>query len=469
MIRQLLKKRFWRQIIFTIRRTEELRDEILEAGRWAVEQAQGNGVEAEAFVLHSEDLTIEVRDGQVDTLKQAEEIGLGIRVFQGNRLGFSYTTDLKQEAVRETIRRALEGARYTADDKNNGLPGVVDGYSEMVTFDGEIEKTGLDAKVEMARQIEAESKKQDRRVKIVDSSGYEESRYSVAVVNSRGTEAFQKGAFCGLYISLMAEENGEVQTGFSVEAKRHIKELDPARVGKEGAHNAVRLLGAKGAPSRPLPCVLEPYVMTSFLGVLSGSFSADFVQKGKSTFKGKLGQAIASSQVTLVDDGTYEKGIASFPFDGEGWPSQRTALIEQGELKGFLYDSYTARKDQTSSTGNGMRGSFRGLPSVGTTNLFLQPGSAPPEMLWKDLERGLYVTEVMGMHTANPISGDFSLGASGIMIEKGKLTHPVRGVTIAGNLFDFLRDIEGIGSDLRFFGGTGSPSVRVKSLSIGGE
>ncbi len=446
-----------------------MRDELLKTGRWAVEQARGNGVEAEAFVLHSEDLTIEVRDGQVDTLKQAEEIGLGIRVFQGNRLGFSFTTDLSQDAVRETIKRAIQGAKYTADDKNNGLPDVADGYPEIATYDEEIEKTDLETKVEMARQIEAEARKHDQRVRIVESSGYEDSRYSVAVVNSRGTEAFQKAAFCGLYISLMAEENGEMQTGFSVEAKRYIKELDPARVGKEGAHNAVRILGAKGAPSRPLPCILEPYVMTNFLSVLSNSFSADAVQKGKSTFKGKVGQVIASNLVTLVDDGTYEKGISSFPFDGEGWPSQRTVLIEQGKLEGFLYDSYTARKDQTRSTGNGMRGSFRGLPSVGTTNLYLQPGTATPEALWQDFDRGLYVTEVMGMHTANPISGDFSLGASGIMIEKGKLTYPVRGVTIAGNLFDFMRDIEGIGSDLRFFGGTGSPSVRVKSLSIGGE
>lgn len=446
-----------------------MKDELLKVGRWAIEQARSQGVEAEAFLLHSEDLTIEVRDGQVDTLKQAEEIGIGVRVFQGNRMGFSFTTALNQPAIREAIERAVAGARYTADDEYNGLPEAVEGYPEMATYDEDMEKTELETKVEMARQVEAEARRYDKRIKVVESSGYEESRYSLAVVNSRGTEAFQRGAYCGLYISLMAEENEQVQTGFAVEARRHIKDLDPARVGTEGAHNAIRLLGAKSAPSRPLPCVLEPYVMTSFLRVLSNSLSADSVQKGKSMFKGKLGQTVASSQVTLVDDGTYERGIASFPFDGEGWPSQRTVLIEQGELKGFLYDSYTARKDRTTSTGNGMRGSFRDLPSVGNTNFYMLPGTVAPERLWDDIERGLYVTEVMGMHTANPISGDFSLGATGIMIEKGKLTYPVRGVTVAGNLFDFLRDIEGIGSNLRFYGATGSPTVRVKSLSIGGE
>ena len=206
-----------------------MRDELLKAGRWAIEQARNRGVEAEAFLLHSEDLTIEVRDGQVDTLKQAEEIGIGVRVFRDNRMGFSFTTALDQAAVREAIERALAGARYTADDENNGLPGAVNSYPEMATYDEYIEKTELETKVEMARQVEAEARRHDKRVKVVESSGYEESRYSVAVVNSRGTEAFQRGAFCGLYISLMAEENEQVQTGFAVEARRHIKELDPAR------------------------------------------------------------------------------------------------------------------------------------------------------------------------------------------------------------------------------------------------
>jgi len=193
------------------------------------------------------------------------------------------------------------------------------------------------------------------------------------------------------------------------------------------------------------------------------------VQKGKSFLAGKIGQTVAAGNFTLVDDGTSPQGIASFPFDGEGVATQRTVLIDRGILKGFLYDTYTANKANTKSTGNGVRGSFRSLPGVGITNLFVLPGVSRPEQLIKEVSQGLFVTEVMGIHTANPISGDFSVGAAGILIENGELTRPVRSITIAGNLQEFLQGVEGVGEDLRFFGGIGAPTLRVKGLSIAGE
>jgi PmbA protein len=446
-----------------------LEEKLIQIGSWAVEHARAIGVEAESFLLHSEDLTVEVIDGQVETLKESEEMGLGVRVLQHNKLGFAFTTDLSQSAVKEAIDKACDGARYAGDDRFNGLPAAAGGYPDLKIFDQAIKTSPLEAKIEMAREVERQAKSRDHRITVIERAGYEDSIYSVAVVSSQGVKAFHKAAYCGLYVFLVAEENGDAQTGFSTEARRKIAELNPAQVGAEGANSALRSLGAKNIPSRPLPCILEPYVMTNFLGVLSESFSADSVQKGKSILQGRLGQTIASSLVTLIDDGTYEAGVSSFPFDGEGWPSQRTVLIEGGVLKSFLYDTYTARKDQVNSTGNGARGSFRGLPSVGISNLMVQPGPHSPDQLWEDIERGVYITEVMGMHTANPISGDFSVGASGILIEKGKMSYPVRGITIAGNLYGFLKDIEGVANDLRFFGAIGSPTVRVKSLSIAGE
>jgi PmbA protein len=170
-----------------------------------------------------------------------------------------------------------------------------------------------------------------------------------------------------------------------------------------------------------------------------------------------------------VDDSLYDEGIVSFPFDGEGFPAQRTVLVENGILQGFLYDVYTANKGQTRSTGNGARSSFRSLPGVGTTNFFFQAGSKPATELVHEVSHGLYITEVMGMHTANPISGDFSVGAAGLLIENGEVTHPVRGITIAGNLQDLLQDVDGVGDDLRFFGSRGAPTLRVKALSVAGE
>lgn len=446
-----------------------MKDKMLEAAAWAVEQARSRGVEAESYVLHSKDLTIEVVDGEVETLKEADEVGLGIRVLNGDRIGFAFTTDLGQKAVNDALDQAITAARYSSRDEYNILPENPGNYPEVDTLDPAIQETDLEVKIEMARDVERQARARDARIKVVERAGYEDSTYSVAVVNSRGIKVSKTGAYCGIFIFLAAEQDGAVETGFAVAASRKFADLNPQKVGFEAADNAVRSLGARTISSRSVPCVLEPYVMTNFLGVLADSFGADAVQKGKSALAGRIGEVIAGPGVTLVDDGTLDRGVASFPFDGEGWPAQRTVLIEKGVMQGLLYDTYTARKDKTRSTGNGMRGSFRGLPGVGTTNLYLEPGSSTPEALRSDIENGLLITEVMGMHTANPISGDFSVGASGIMIEKGQLTYPVRGVTIAGNLFDFLKGIEGTGSDLRFFGSTGAPSVRVKSLSIAGE
>jgi PmbA protein len=214
---------------------------------------------------------------------------------------------------------------------------------------------------------------------------------------------------------------------------------------------------------------MEPYVVIRFLSLLIHSLQADSIQKGKSTLTDQLGNKIASRQVNLIDDPLSPEGAASFPFDGEGVAAQRVNLIEQGILKGFLYDTYTGLKDGHCTNGHGERGSFRSLPGVGATNLILSPGIKTPEDLIKEANYGFYVTDVMGMHTANPISGDFSVGAAGIMIEQGQLSYPVRGVTIAGNLFTMLKDIESVGSDLRFYGGKAASTVLIKNLSIAGS
>ena len=215
--------------------------------------------------------------------------------------------------------------------------------------------------------------------------------------------------------------------------------------------------------------VLDPYIATNFLGLLSPALSAEAVQKGRSLFAGKVNQAVASPLITVVDDGRLPGGIASAPFDGEGVPTSETVLIDQGQLKGFLHNTYTAAKEGVSSTGNGVRSSFKSTPEVGSTNFFIRAGEKSPEQLIKEVPKGLYVTEVMGMHTANPISGDFSVGASGIWIEKGELTRPVRGVAIAGNIMDLLGAVDAVGSDLEFFGGKGAPTLRVSSMSLSGS
>ncbi|MCR4399526.1 MAG: TldD/PmbA family protein, partial [Syntrophomonadaceae bacterium] len=410
-----------------------------------------------------------VVEQEVETLKDAEEIGVGIRVVSAGRVGFSYTTDLDELSLDAALQRAMGGAAHAAADEYNGLPPAPSGYPLVDTYDPAIRHTELEQKVEMAQAVERAARAFDRRVRLVERAGYEESVYVAAVVSTEGVRAAHQAARCGLFAYVVAEEAGDAQTGFSVMARLRIGELDARQVGEEAARNAVRMLGARPLASQKLPCVLDPYVATRFLAVTSAALSAEAVQKGRSWLGGLVGQAVGSPVVTIIDDGLLAGGLASFPFDGEGTPAQRKVLVEAGVLRGYLHDAYTARKGGTVSTGNGVRASFRALPAVGPTNLFLQPGEVPARELAGTVTRGLYVSEVMGMHTANPISGDFSVGAAGLLIENGRLASPVRGVTIAGNLRQLLQEVEAVGDDLRFYGRMGAPSLRVRGLSVAGE
>ena len=446
-----------------------MEDFLSNAGEKALELARKKGVEAEAFLLHGRELSVEVIEGQVETLKEAEEAGLGLRVINDGRLGFVFTSDLSDQAIRQVVDDAISISRYTEADPHNCLPQGTCEYPVLEIYDPKIPETSLEEKIEMAREVEQIALSSDPRVSIVERAGYEDSEFTSVIMNTSGLYASDRGNFCGIYIFLVAEDDGDAQNGFSVMVRKNYKDLGPVFTGREAAGNAVRALKARTIGSAHLPCVMEPYVTTRFLSLLAQMVDAQMVQKGKSLLAGKLEQLVASPAVTLVDDATFRGGIGTFPFDGEGVAARSNTVIKDGILTGYLYDSYTASKAGVESTGNGQRGSFRGLPSVGTSNFILQAGAGNPPYLYGDIKKGLYITEVMGMHTANPISGDFSVGAAGIMIENGRLTYPVRGATIAGNLGDFFKDIESVGSDLRFFGGKAAPSIRLKSLSIAGE
>ncbi|HZK44494.1 MAG TPA: TldD/PmbA family protein [Syntrophomonadaceae bacterium] len=428
------------------------------------------GVDAEAFLLHDRELSIEVINGNVETLKQAEETGLGVRVINKGRLGFAYTSDLSDEAVTAVVNDAIKISAYTAPDENHRLPEGNNIYPEMdFIYDDSFNQVDIEEKINMARLAEETAIANDSRVSVIERAGYEDTEFGSLIMNTNGLYAYAKGNFGGIYTFLVAEENGDAQNGFSVMVKRNLKDLNPIIVGNEAAQNGIRSLNAKAISSAKLPCIMEPYIMTRFMSLIAQMVNAGAVQKGKSLFADKEGEMVAAPMFSLVDDGTWKDGIASFPFDSEGVEAKNNEVIKDGILQGFLYDTYTAHKSGVKSTGNAARGSFRSLPSVGTTNFMMIPGQESAEQLIGTIKKGFYITEVMGMHTANPVSGDFSVGAAGIMIENGILTYAVRGVTIAGNIIEFLQDIEAVGNDLRFYGGRAAPTVRLKQLSIGGE
>ncbi|WP_236860177.1 TldD/PmbA family protein [Candidatus Formimonas warabiya] len=445
-------------------------ENLTKIGEKAVKMALSLGASsAEVFLSRAKDLTIEVSEQQVETMKLAEQQGLGIRILQNQRLGFSYSSAWSDSALDQLVSQAIENSRSTGEDKYNILPGPAEKYPEVALWDADTIQAPVEEKIDLAKNIEQAARKYDHRIKITERCAYSDSSYEVAVVNSLGVAGQFQGSYCGASAFVVAEDQGESQTGFSFQYQLKYQEIDPVFLGQEAAKKGVRMLGAKNIKTQEMTAVFDPYVATNFLGSISHALSAESVQKGKSRLAGKMNTRVASGLVTLIDDGAKEKGIMSSPFDGEGVPSQKTVLIDQGVLKGFLYNTYAAAKDGVKSTGNGIRGSYKGTPEIGTTNFYIEKGAVSQEDLLKKVTKGIYLTEVMGMHTANPISGDFSLGAAGLLIEHGELTQPVRGIAIAGNFFDLLSAIDAVGSDLTFFIGKGSPTLRIAKMTVSGS
>lgn len=435
----------------------------------AVAEAKQGGAEmAEAYFIRSEELIVVVRNEDVETLKIAQVEGIGVRVIRRKGIGFAYTSNLNWTVVKETIGAALANVRIASKDPYNTLPEAPTRYPELDLGDPTFKEIPLEEKIEKAREIERAGRTYDPRVQLTERAGYEDSHYLVTIANSRGVLASYWGSFCGGCAVLVADSNGEQQTGFSLQFTRKFAELDPVAIGQEAAFKAVRMLGARRLGTRRVPVVFDPYVATNFLGIIASALTAEAVQKGRSLFAGKIGKTVAAQEITIVDDATLAEGLLSAPFDGEGVPCQRTVLINRGQLQGFLHNTYTAAKDGVASTGNAVRSSFKSPPELGSTNFYLVPGEVTQDEIIKGTERGLYLTEVMGMHTANPISGDFSVGAAGIWVERGELTKPVRGMVIAGNIVELLELVDAVGNDLRFFIGRGAPTIRVTSLTLSG-
>jgi PmbA protein len=443
---------------------------LLKAAEFTLEEAKKVGaIEAEVYLNEASELTIEVRNDKIETMKLARDKGLGLRVFTAGRTGFAFCTELTPEVMRDLTREAVANASQTSADPNNILPRKELVYPSLDLYDPEIRKAPVEEKVELARRTEKIARAYDARIKIIESSAYQDEESETLIVNSSGVAAAYQSASCGLFLAVVAQDAEDSQTGFALDYSLRYKDLNTQKVGEEASQRALRLLGAKPISTRKVAVVLEPYVTIGFLGLLGASLSAEAVQKKRSLFTAKINQRVAAQEITIIDDGTLPDGIGSCPFDGEGVPSQRTILIQDGVLQGFLHNTYTAAKAGVASTGNGMRPTFKSTPEVGTTNFFMQSGQLSPDELVKNISGGLLVTEVIGMHTANPISGDFSVGAAGLLIEHGRLTQPVRGITIAGNILEFFNKIDGIGNDLTFLGSRGAPTIRVREMVVSGQ
>jgi PmbA protein len=426
-------------------------------------------LEAEVFIQRSRSTTIEVKDKQLQTFKLADDQGIGLRVILGRQQGFAYNTECNSQAVEELIAAAQAGAQNTKGDEYNRLPAPTGSYPELDCYDPRLAAVTVEDKIKRALAVEQAAYACDPRIRRIRQVLYKDIQYQVWVANTRGIRVNHRGSQCAINTMVIAEDNNDAQIGWQIDNSHAYSGLRPAEdIGREAAEKALAMLGARQITTRRSWVVMDPYVCTDFLGMMSSAFSADAVQKGKSLLADKLGTCVASPGLNLVDDGLCKQGMGAAPADGEGVPMQRTMLIDQGRLKSFLHNTYTAHKAGTASTGNGMRDDFKQPPGVGITNLYIEPGRISRRELLAQTKEGLYITQAMGTHTIDPVSGDYSVSVSGHWIEQGEFVHPVRGVVISGNILDLFKNIDLIADDLRFVGMIGSPTIRICDIIISG-
>lgn len=451
-------------------RTKELEDLVSRV----VEQARRAGAtQAEAYAVRSRESSCTVRGGEIEELSEAASKGIGLRIVSRGRLGFASTTDFDPTAIEALVQRALALARESAPDEANALPGPAElGRAERGAvsglFDEAVAELDPGWKLRAAFEMERAARAQDPRCDNFEGTGAGEGVAERAIASSRGLVASERGTHVYLWCAPVAGEGDSLQTSSWSDSSRSLAALDaPEAVGREAARRTVRMLGARRARTGRFPVVFDPVMAASFAGGLSPAFSGDLVFKKASFLGTRLGQAVASPLLTLVDDARLPGGLASSAFDGEGVPTARLPLIERGKLRGFLYDMRTARKAGKQTTGHARRG-YSSLPAIGATNLRVEPGSTPPEELLRGIKEGLYVTAMLG-RGANVVTGDYSRGANGLWIENGELAYPVQEATVAGQLLDMLQAIDAVGSDLMVRGSIGAPSIRFAELAVGGR
>jgi PmbA protein len=437
------------------------------AARIAVEAALRAGAhEADAWCEDALDRTVRVYDGAVESVTEAGSKGAGIRVFREGRAGYAYGSDLAEAGLVSLARAATEAAAVTDPDEHAGVSHDASSAAVAGLTSSDVDDWTMEQRVELALAVEGAARGRDPLVSNVEDTVYADSAARVALASSDGFCASYEQTQCYAYAYAFAGEGQDRMTGMGVAVARGPQALEPDAIGHEAADRALALHGARQPKSRRCPVVLDPYVAASFASIIGRTLSADAVQRGRSLFADQEGERIANERLRLVDDGLDPGGLATAPFDGEGVAQQRTPLIEDGTLRSYLFDGYTAKRAERASTGNGTRGSYRVPPSVGPTNLLVEPGDASLEALLETAANGLYVMSVSGLHSGvNPISGTFSVGATGRLIANGELAEPVREVTIASDLVSMLLAVERVGRDARWvpFGG----SVKVPALLIG--
>ncbi len=417
------------------------------------------GEQVEAYVALGHDVEVRVYDGQVESLSSATTNGIGIRVLRqdaaGAKLGFAWAGSLDDDIVESTLAEARDNALFATPD-----PDVVfatpDGVAaaDLDLWDASVADVSTDDKVAMALDLERRVRAGDPRIRQVLSADYGDERVEVALASTTGIRSTTRRTAAFLSAMAIAGEGVDSHTGVGYSVARGFAGLEPDRAASDAIVRSCRMLGAKKVPSDRLTVVFDPRVVSTLLSVISSALSGEAVVKGRSFFAGRLGEKVATGSFTLVEDPTDLRAFSAAAYDAEGLACRRTVLIDSGTLEGFLYDTVSARRAGTASTGSAVRGGYAGTPGPGCRALVLQPGHHDQQAILAAVGEGVFVQSVTGVHSGvNPVSGDFSVGIEGLMIRDGELAEPVREVTVASTLQRMLQSVLHVGADIEWLPG----------------
>ncbi len=438
--------------------------------------------DAEAVAREGDEFSVNVRMGEVETLKESGSRALGLRVFAGKRSASTSTSDLTPDGIRQLVDGAMALARVTEEDPFAGLPeaeefaalGTAPNADDLHLYYDDVYSLPAAERIEWARRCEAAALAADSRINNSDGGSFDAATGRRAMASSRGFVGGYRSSYAGVSVAPIATNaDGRMQRdGWWSSARSFALLESPEAVGAEAARRTLRRLGARRVPTQRVPIVFSPEAARTLIGSIFEAVSGDAIWRGASFLAGKLGKVVAVPALTLIDDNLMllangAGGFGTSPFDAEGLPSRRTVVIEQGVLKSYLLNTYTARKLGMRSTHNAARG-LAGAPGIGYGNLYVQPGRYSKEEMLGEVRAGLYVTGLMGFGV-NVVTGDYSRGATGLWIENGELTHAVEEVTIAGNLAEMLKNVTAIGSDLEFRTAIATPTLRIDGMTVAGS
>ena len=440
----------------------------------AVERARRAGAEqAEAVTASSRAFTVRAGSGAIENLKQSATRQLGLRVIVGGAVGFVSSSDLRPASLDDLARRAVTLARFSTPDEANLLPDPADTAGDdpgdLELWDPAVLDLPAERRIEMCLELERLARAADPRITRTDGAQIATRDGASALANSNGLLRSSRGTSVSMYVvSLADDRDGRQQVGAYASAKRHLADLESVEhVAQEASRRAVAKIGARRVPTAKVPVVMHPDIAATWLSEMYDAMTGEAVVKKSSWLTGRLGQAIASSLVTIVDDGRMRRGLGSAAWDGEGVPTRRNVLVDRGTLAMFEYDTYFARRAGTRTTGSAVR-SASSVPGIGCHNLYIEPGAESPDAVLARVDRGFYMDD-QGSFGFNSVTGDYSFQAQGFWIENGVKAYPVDGVTVASTSLEMLKRVVAVANDLRWDSSIASPTLVIEEMTIGGD